>query len=44
MRSASAFLYDAEAIDLSQPFYFNAYSQAGTTTIMEVMVVATSDP
>jgi len=37
-------IVDGGTFDLSQPFYFNAYSQAGTTTITEVMVVATSDP
>jgi hypothetical protein len=36
-------IVDGGTFDLSQPFYFNAYSQAGTTTITEVKVVATSD-
>jgi alkaline phosphatase D len=39
----AAALTGTTTFDLSQPLYFNAYSQATTTTITEIRVVATSD-
>jgi hypothetical protein len=34
----------AETFDLSQPFYFNAYSQWDATTITEVMLESMAEP
>ena len=37
-------IVDGGTLDLSQPFYFNACSQDGATTITEVKVVSMAEP
>ena len=40
--ATSGTIVDGGTFDLSKEFYFNAYSQAGTTTISEILLETTS--